>query len=110
MAYDYSDLLEKTRRWAEQACASGWINADVALQLSHFDTRTPEMLFNSGNTRPLIVAFMGGTGVGKSSLLNRLAGKAIARAGIVRPTSREVTLFHHHSVSHTTPSRTITAR
>ena len=42
---------------------------------------------------------MGGTGVGKSSLLNRLAGKAIAKAGIERPTSREVTLFHHHSVA-----------
>jgi len=105
MAYDYSDLVEKTRRWAEQARASGWINADAANQLSQFDTRTPEALLpNSGlgtcaGTRPLIVAFMGGTGVGKSSLLNRLAGKAIARAGIVRPTSREVTLFHHHSVA-----------
>jgi len=99
MAYDYSDLVEKTRRWAEQACASGWINADAAVQLSQFDTRTPEALFNVGSTRPLIVAFMGGTGVGKSSLLNRLAGKVIARAGIVRPTSREVTLFHHHSVA-----------
>lgn len=105
MAYDYSDLVEKTRRWAEQACASGWIKTDAASQLSHFDTRTPEALLpNSslgtcGATRPLIVAFMGGTGVGKSSLLNRLAGKAIARAGIVRPTSREVTLFHHHSVA-----------
>lgn len=105
MAYDYSDLVEKTRRWAEQACASGWISADTATQLSHFDTRTPEALFPSsglgtcGATRPLIVAFMGGTGVGKSSLLNRLAGKAIAKAGIVRPTSREVTLFHHHSVA-----------
>jgi len=105
MAYDYSDLVEKTRRWAEQACASGWINTDVAAQLSQFDTRTPEALLpNSGlgesaTTRPLIVAFMGGTGVGKSSLLNRLAGKAIAKAGIVRPTSREVTLFHHYSVA-----------
>ncbi len=105
MAYDYSDLMEKTRRWAEQACASGWINADIASQLSYFDTRTPEALFprsglgTRGATRPLIVAFMGGTGVGKSSLLNRLAGKAIARAGIVRPTSREVTLFHHQSVT-----------
>jgi predicted GTPase len=55
-------------------------------------------LTTSAGTRPLIVAFMGGTGVGKSSLLNRLAGKAIAKAGIVRPTSREVTLFHHRSV------------
>jgi hypothetical protein len=105
MAYDYSDLVEKTRRWAEQACTSGWINTDAASQLSYFDTRTPESLFpssglgTSAGTRPLIVAFMGGTGVGKSSLLNRLAGKPIARAGIVRPTSREVTLFHHHSVA-----------
>jgi len=99
MAYDYSDLVEKTRRWTEQACLSGWINTDTAQQLCHFDARTPEALFNPGNTRPLIVAFMGGTGVGKSSLLNRLAGKAIAKAGIERPTSREVTLFHHQSVA-----------
>jgi GTPase Era involved in 16S rRNA processing len=105
MAYVYSDLIEKTRRWTEQACESGWINTDTALELSHFDTRTPEALFPSSGTavsnasRPLIVAFMGGTGVGKSSLLNRLAGKAIAKAGIVRPTSREVTLYHHHSVA-----------
>ncbi|MDD1618388.1 MAG: 50S ribosome-binding GTPase [Methylococcaceae bacterium] len=105
MVYDYSDLVEKTRVWAEQACSSGWINTDTASQLSYFDTRTPEALLpNStlgtcGGTRPLIVAFMGGTGVGKSSLINRLAGKAIAKAGIVRPTSREVTLFHHNSVA-----------
>ena len=105
MAYDYSDLVEKTRRWVEQAQASGWIDAEAALELSHFDTRAPDALFPhtvqgaSNPTRPLIVAFMGGTGVGKSSLLNRLAGKAIAKSGIVRPTSREVTLFHHHSVA-----------
>ena len=105
MVYDFSDLVEKTRCWAEQACTSGWINTEVASQLGQFDTRTPEdLLPNSGlgassGARPLIVAFMGGTGVGKSSLLNRLAGKAIAKAGIVRPTSREVTLFHHHTVA-----------
>ncbi|MDD5461377.1 MAG: 50S ribosome-binding GTPase [Methylococcales bacterium] len=99
MVYDYSDLVEKTQRWADQACLSGWINKEAARQLCHFDTRTPEALFNHGNTRPLIVAFMGGTGVGKSSLLNRLAGKAIAKAGIERPTSREVTLFHHQSIA-----------
>jgi GTPase Era involved in 16S rRNA processing len=105
MAYDYSDLVEKTQRWAEQASASGWINADAAASLSQLDTRTPEALFSGygvqadSAARPLIVAFMGGTGVGKSSLLNRLAGKAIARSGIERPTSREVTLYHHHSVA-----------
>lgn len=100
MAYDYSKLIETAQRWAEQAQAAGWINADAARQLTAIDTRTPDSLFNHNATsRPLIVAFMGGTGVGKSSLLNRLAGKAIARAGIERPTSREVTLYHHYSVA-----------
>ncbi len=99
MAYDYSSLVEKTKHWAKQAVAVGWINADAAKQLSDVDTRAPDTLFNHDGSRPLIVAFMGGTGVGKSSLLNRLAGKAIARAGVERPTSREVTLYHHHSVA-----------
>ena len=99
MAYDYSSLVETTKRWAEQAFASGWINKEAAQQLGDFDARTPDALFNHTGSRPLIVAFMGGTGVGKSSLLNRLAGKAIARVGVERPTSREVTLFHHQAVA-----------
>jgi hypothetical protein len=99
MAYDYSELVEKTKRWAEQALSAGWINTETAQTLSDFDARTPEALFNHNGSRPLIVAFMGGTGVGKSSLLNRLAGKAIAKAGIERPTSREVTLFHHKDIT-----------
>ncbi len=105
MAYDYSDLVEQTRCWTEQANELGWINADEALKLGELDARSPETLFPGSGlgannlTRPLIVAFMGGTGVGKSSLINRLAGKAIAKAGIERPTSREVTLYHHQSVA-----------
>ncbi len=99
MAYDYSNLVDTTKRWANQALAAGWINSDIAQQLSDVDARSPDTLFNHNGSRPLIVAFMGGTGVGKSSLLNRLAGKAIARAGVERPTSREVTLYHHHSVA-----------
>jgi len=99
MAYDYSDLIELTKRWAEQAVSAGWISPETAQTLCDFDDRTPEALFNHNGSRPLIVAFMGGTGVGKSSLLNRLAGKAIAKAGIERPTSREVTLFHHQDIA-----------
>mgnify|MGYP006278260173 CR=1 FL=1 len=98
MAYAYSELLEKAKTWAEQAAALGWINQETAKQLIETDLRTPETLFNNG-ARPLIVAFLGGSGVGKSSLLNRLAGKPIARTGIERPTSREVTLYHHQSVA-----------
>ena len=99
MAYDYSELVEKTKQWTEQALSSGWINQDAAKTLSDLDTRSPETLFSYNGSRPLIVAFMGGTGVGKSSLLNRLAGKQIAKSGIERPTSREVTLFHHQSIA-----------
>jgi len=99
MAYDYFNLVDKAQRWAEQAQVSGWINPAAAQLLSNIDTRTPTALFDAADARPLIVAFMGGTGVGKSSLLNRLAGKAIARTGVERPTSHEVTLFHHHSVA-----------
>jgi GTPase SAR1 family protein len=98
MAYDYSDLVEKTKRWARQAQLSGWLNADILQQLDSLEIKTPDALFAT-TTRPLIVAFMGGTGVGKSALLNRLAGKAIAKSGVERPTSREVTLFHHVSIA-----------
>jgi len=98
MAYDYSDLLAKSRAWAEQAAAQGWIDPDMLEQESPPQAGTPNGLFAEAQGRPLLVAFMGGTGVGKSSLLNRLAGKAVARTGIERPTSREVTLFHHRSV------------
>lgn len=99
MDYDYSELVAKTKRWVDLASASGWIKPDNLQRPAHFDEGTPRALFGQGQSRPLIVAFMGGTGVGKSSLLNRLAGTAIARTGVERPTSREVTLFHHQSVA-----------
>ena len=36
----------------------------------------------------LIIILMGGTGVGKSTLLNALAGGAVAKASFARPTTR----------------------
>jgi hypothetical protein len=100
MAYDYSDMLSRAQDWAKQAIAEGYLPTETAQVLLHIEQRSPEQLFATSalsQERPLIVAFMGGTGVGKSSLLNRLAGQAIARVGVERPTSREVTLFLHRS-------------
>ncbi len=96
MAYDYSDLLQRTQTWAQQAYEQGWLTEETVQKLN-----TPEIprFTETQGMRPLIVAFMGGTGVGKSSLLNRLAGKAIAKAGVARPTSKEVTLFHHRDIT-----------
>src|SRR5262249_19627759 len=49
--------------------------------------------------RPLLVVmFMGGTGVGKSTLLNALAGGAIAQTSYVRPTTRDPVVYYHTSI------------
>src|SRR5439155_5002912 len=46
----------------------------------------------------LVIMLMGGTGVGKSTLLNALGGGAIAQASIVRPTTRDPVVYYHESV------------
>jgi len=98
MAYDYSELFAQAETWLAQAQKNAWLSQHITLAKP--DNRAlPDALYDRQGARPLLVAFMGGTGVGKSSLLNRLAGQTIAQAGIARPTSREVTLYHHQSVN-----------
>lgn len=84
--------------WARQAEAGGWLSAQDVASIEKIEERSADMLFESAQRRPLVVAFFGGTGVGKSTLLNRLARREVARTGVVRPTSREISVYLHESV------------
>ena len=84
--------------WSDGARAAGWQSDVEAARFRTLEQATPDELFAQPLSRPLVVAFFGGTGVGKSSLLNRLAGAPIALTGVERPTSHEITMFHHEAV------------
>jgi len=94
----FPTLLARARDWFERAHGTGWLDAADSQRLAAVEQATPADLFVDSQARPLVVAFFGGTGVGKSSLLNRLIGQPIARTGLERPTSREVTLYVHESI------------
>ncbi len=85
------------RRWAQEAHAQGWLDDTDLNEVNAVERATADDLFVDTQRRPLLVGLFGGTGVGKSSLVNRLAGAPIARIGVERPTSREITLYLHES-------------
>ncbi len=94
----FADLVAAARQWVEEGTAAEWVEAGSAERFAALERATPADLFVDAQARPLVVALFGGTGVGKSSLLNRLAGATVARVGVERPTSREITLYVHHDV------------
>ena len=46
----------------------------------------------------LVVMLMGGTGVGKSTLMNALAGAPVAQASFTRPTTRDPVVYLHNTL------------
>ena len=53
-----------------------------------------------GPSEPVLtVALAGGTGAGKSTLINALAGKVIAEASEIRPTTKHINVYHHQEDS-----------
>ena len=87
------ELFSQAQQLSDQLRDAGWLDSSD----SFGDTKSPLDLFKT-EERPLVVGLFGGTGVGKSSLLNRLAGDDIARTGVVRPTSMEITAYLHRDI------------
>src|SRR4051794_27155671 len=82
----------------------GWLDGPHRQPLSTIARATLEGIANDLRRqaealdveRPLLVVMlMGGTGVGKSTLLNALAGGGIAQASFQRPTTRDPVVYYH---------------
>ncbi|MEE9333243.1 MAG: GTPase domain-containing protein [Granulosicoccaceae bacterium] len=98
MSNQLQQLQHSLLEWADKASTLGWLSTDKVDGLQQLSTATPGDLFDADN-RPLVAALFGGTGVGKSTLLNRLAEDDIARASAARPTSSNITVYVHSSVA-----------
>ena len=97
MNKDFANDCAAVKRWALSAQSRDWLEAADVEALDKLEAESADDLFTQGRVRPLLVGFFGGTGAGKSSLLNRLAGERIAAVGVERPTSRRATLYLHRS-------------
>jgi GTPase SAR1 family protein len=86
-------------KWLEAAYTGQWLGEQTYQRMRQFDKEQVQLIAGYSGVRPLIVALFGGTGVGKSSLINALAGVEVAKTGVVRPTSTDICIYHHQSVT-----------
>ena len=98
LARELEIVAEKLEKWVS-ADHKWHFDPTLVQQLQHFLglLKHEGQRLKSGKVYVVIV-LMGGTGVGKSTLLNALAGQPIARTGPLRPTTRQVLAYIHTSL------------
>ena len=74
------------------------LRAEDRVALEQAVARTRAQLLDT-TTPVLTVALAGGTGSGKSTLINALAGAAIAETSPLRPTTTQLHVYHHRDIA-----------
>jgi energy-coupling factor transporter ATP-binding protein EcfA2 len=74
------------------------LHADDRIVLEQAVARTRAQLLDTPEP-VLTVALAGGTGAGKSALINALAGAVIAETSPLRPTTTKLCVYHHRDVA-----------
>lgn len=92
MLSEIDDLVARIEGWCEQDVAWGPTRQCRSL-LKRLLKRVDSLRIRLES--PLVVATFGGTGTGKSSLVNGLVGKEISRVGKQRPTTTKPLLLLH---------------
>ena len=95
MLAQVDDLTNRLRQWAQTD--SNWAPLNRCRALVHRLLSRTETL-RVRLEAPLVVATFGGTGTGKSSLVNAIVGQEVTRSGRQRPTTTRPVLIMHPSI------------
>ena len=96
MLAQVDDLVTQFTHWVERP--SAWQSLrSVRLVIQRVLQRVDPLRIRMD--APLVVATFGGTGVGKSSLVNALIGEEVAVAGRQRPTTTQPTVIAHRETN-----------